>query len=161
MRLVHKFLDWQPFPTWVYESALRLSFETGLLVLCAYPSVTSSAALQAQIFSGAIRLIQVEVARKKASILGRAQEQGKIPARPKLADEKEHELYVLGWLDDLSTYVFAIVAPIVAAILGGGELGLTIGLTIFATFARLVYDRALYPAWRQDRVAWKAELLTA
>lgn len=157
MKTIHKFLDWQPFDTWVYECIVRLTMETFLLILCAYPTITTNASRNVAIVAGIIRLIQVEIVRKKASILGRALEEGKIPERPKLAEHKEHELYVLGWLDDLSTYFLVTLAPIVLAVVGEGRIDIVLGLSVFATIVRTIYDRAAYPAWRASRVAWKAK----
>ncbi len=157
MKTIHKFLDWQPLPTWVYESLTRLTMETALLIVCAYPTITSTATRNAAIFAGLIRLVQCEISRKRASILGRAQEEGKIPERPKLAEHKEHELYVLGWLDYLNTYLLATLTPIVLAVVGEGRIDITLGLAVFATVVRTIHDRAAYPAWRASRVEWKAE----
>jgi hypothetical protein len=161
MKSIHKFLDWQPFPTWVYESWIRLFFEVALLVACAWPAVTTNVSSIAQVFAGLLRLAQVELARKRASILGRATEQGKILPRPELAPEKEHELYVLGWLDDVNTYVLATVAPIAVAFVGGGRVDLVLGLSILATIARTIFDRAAYPAWRKSRLKWRSGRLAS
>jgi len=157
MKYIHRFLDWCPLPTWFFEASTRLVLELTLLVACAWPSVTSVESHNAAIFAGVVRLIQGEIGRKRASILGRASEKGLIPACPKLAPKKEHELYVLGWLDDLSTYVLTVLTPIVLVIVGGGKIDVTLGLAVVATLTRTIHDRAAYPLWRASRVAWRLD----
>lgn len=157
MKHIHRFLDWCPLPTWFFEASVRFMLELTLLTVCAWPSITSTESRNAAIFAGVVRLLQGEITRKRVSIIGRATEKGLIPARPALAPEKEHELYVLGWLDDLSTYVLTVLTPIVLAIVGGGKIDVTLGLAVIATIVRTIHDRAVHPSWRASRVAWRGQ----
>lgn len=161
MKRIHLFIDWLDIyfniKTYHVEMTLRLLFETVLLVMCAWPSVNTVGGAAVQVFAGAVRLHQVECGRAKASINGRAVEQGKIPPRSKLSAEKELLLEKLEWHDLMIQWIWPVVAPITAAVASGDPNAISSALLlgIAATLLRGLYDKPGMAWWRASRVEWK------
>lgn len=161
MKRIHLFIDYIDtrfgVKTYRVEMAMRLLFETALLVMCAWPSVNTVGGAIVQMFAGAVRLHQVECGRAKASINGRAMEQGKIQPRPQLSAEKELLLEKIEWHDLVCQWIWPVVTPIAVAVASGEPNAISgaLLLGIAATLLRGLYDKPGMAWWRGSRVEWK------
>lgn len=152
---IHRFLDRSSWKTYAYERLVSLLFEAVLLLVCALPLVRSWRSALAQIAILILQLHASEVRRELASIDGRHAEAGGVSPLPEakaaLRAKLERHLDLVSWVwPGLAAAVTAVESRSVA-------LGAVLGL--LATLARVAWGRALFPAWRRSRLAWRAEQL--
>lgn len=159
MNAIHRLIDRAEsrfgLRTHHFEAAHRVLFEAFLLALCAVPGVSGWRSLVAALLVNALRLCAAETGRRKASILGRAKEDGLV-VEPDLAPEKLAKLREIDEEEAWHTWAWPGLAMAVAA----AELQTftaALALGVGTTLARAWYDKRSLPAWRRSRLAWKAE----
>lgn len=148
---IHRHLDRSPRPTYAYERAGFLLVEGLLLVVCAVPVVTSTRAALLAIVVGALRLHEAELRREDASVVGRHAERGGISPLPAhkeaRARQRANALEIISWAwPSLTTVLLAVDQPTPIA---------ACAVALVAGIARATWSRAVMPAWRRSRVAWR------
>lgn len=152
MNALHRWLDRSARPTFAYERVTTLVVETLLLVLCAIPGVTGLRSAVAASLIGVLRLVETELQREEASVMGRHIEQGGVsalpPAKEARAATRRKTMELVAW-----TWP-ALTLMLQAAERGRGGIALLIA--IGATLLRVAWYRRAMPWWRRSRVAWRS-----
>ncbi len=148
---LHRWIDRSTRPTYVYERAVFLGLEVALLVACAVPVATSVRAVALAILVGALRLHEAELRREDGSVMGRHTERGGVLPLPEhkhaRARQRANALEIVSWAwPSLTTVLLAADqrTPFVAWTVALG-----------AGLVRAAWSRAVMPAWRRSRVAWR------
>jgi len=150
--IIHRYLDRQARPTYVYERAAALGLEAVLLTACALPVAVGWRSRAILLVVGVLRGIETEARREEASVWGRHEEQGGVLPLPshKLARAaaRARLLEVVSWVwPGLTTLALAAEA---------GPITTTAIAAIGATLVRAAWGRMIMPRWRSSRVAWRA-----